>query len=115
MLEIFINNIKDYSKKEQTIVIRDRGISLIDGNSCYEKILCKDIDFISDVERELAKIMFEWKEEYIGNRCIDGEKYCITVDVNHKKKKYKIQNKFPSNWDKFLDLKKKIMEVDLDE
>ena len=111
-MEIFINNIKDYSKKEQTIVIRDRGISLIDGNSCYEKILSKDIDFINEVEDKLAKIMFEWKEEYIGNRMIDGEKYHITVNVNHKKKKYKIQNKFPSNWDEFLNLKKLIMEVE---
>lgn len=111
-MEIFINNIKDYSKKEQTIVIRDRGICLIEGNSCYEKVLSKDIDFISEVENKLAKIMFEWKEEYIGNRMVDGEKYHITVDVNHKKKKYKIQNKFPNNWDEFLDLKKLIMGVE---
>lgn len=110
-----INNIKDYSKKEQTIIIRDRGISLIDGNSCYEKVLSKDINFINTIENELAKIMFEWKGEYVGNRSVDGEKYHITVDVNHKKKKYKIQNKFPDNWERFLDLKKKIMEVDLDE
>lgn len=110
-----INNIKDYSKKEQTIIIRDRGISLIDGNSCYEKVLSKDIKFINNIENELAKIMFDWKGEYVGNRSIDGEKYQITVDINHKKKKYKIQNKFPNNWEEFLKLKKKIMEVDLDE
>ena len=111
-MEVFINNIKDYSKKEQTIVIRDKGISLIDGNSCYERILSKDDNFINSVEDKLAKIMFEWKDEYVGERKIDGEKYHIVVDVNHKKKKYKIQNKFPSNWQEFLDLKKLILGVD---
>ena len=111
-MEIFINKIKDYSKEEQTIVIRDRGISIINGNSCYEKVLSKDVKFINNVENKLAKIMFDWKEEYVGNRKIDGEKYHIVVDVNHKKKKYKIQNKFPDNWEEFLQIKKLIMEVD---
>jgi len=109
-MEIFINKIKNYSKQEQTIVIRKNGISLIDGKSCYEKVLSKDIEFISDVENKLAKIMFGWKDEYVGARALDGEKYHITVDVNHKKKKYKIQNKFPDNWEEFLELQKLIME-----
>ena len=109
-MEIFINRIKDFSKKEQTIVIRNGGISLIDGKSCYEKVLSKDIDFILDVENKLARIMFSWKDEYVGARAIDGEKYQIVVDVNHKKKKYKIQNKYPSNWEEFLKLQDLIME-----
>ena len=111
-MEILINNIKDYSKKEQTIVIRDNVISLIEGNSCYEKIINKDINFISDACEQLSKIMFGWKEEYIGSRSIDGEKYHITININHKKKKYKIQNKFPNNWEEFLELKEKIMDGD---
>lgn len=109
-MEILINKIKNFSKKEQTIIIRNNGISLIDGKSCYEKVLSKDIEFISDVEDKLAKIMFGWKEEYLGNRSIDGERYHIVVDVNHKKKKYKIQNKFPDNWEEFLELQSLIME-----
>lgn len=109
-MEIFINRIKNYSKKEQTIVIRSNGISLIDGKSCYEKVLSKDVDFINEVEDRLSKIMFGWKDEYVGNRSIDGEKYHIVVDVNHKKKKYKIQNKFPNNWEEFLELQELIME-----
>ena len=108
-MEIRINNIKNYSKKEQTIVIRDNGISLIEGNSCYEKMLSKDVSFVNSIGSELSKIMFGWKEEYVGSRSIDGEKYHIVVDVNHKKKKYKIQNKFPDNWDEFLLLKKQIL------
>lgn len=109
-MEILINNIKDYSKKEQTLIIRDRGISLIDGSSCYEKVLCNDLEVVNEINNELSRIMFGWKEEYVGGRSINGEKYHIVVDINHKKKKYKIQNKFPSNWEEFLDLQKKIME-----
>lgn len=101
-MEIFINNIKDYSKTEKTIIIRDNAISMINGNSCYEKILSKDIDLVSNVQNELKHIMFEWKDEYVGSRQRDGEKYHITLDINHKKRKYKIQNKYPSNWEEFL-------------
>lgn len=109
-MEILINNIKNFSKKEQTIIIRGNGISLIEGNSCYEKVLSRDVGFINDVEYKLSKIMFGWKEEYIGTRSVDGERYHITVDVNHKKKKYKIQNKFPDNWEEFINLKERIIE-----
>ena len=109
-MEICIKNIKDYSKKEQTIIIRDAVISMIDGNSCYEKVVSEDLGFINDVEDRLSKIVFNWKEEYVGNRMVDGERYHITIEVNHKKKKYKIQNKFPSNWGEFLELKEQIME-----
>ena len=109
-MEISINRIKCYTKKEQTIVIRKDGICIIDGKSCYEKVLSKDIDFINEIESKLAEIMFSWKEEYIGGKSIDGEKYHIVVDVNHKKKKYKIQNKFPSNWEEFLKLQDLIVE-----
>ena len=109
-VEIFINNVKDYTKKEQTIIIREKSISLVEGNSCYENILNEDVKFIADVEDKLSKIMFGWKEEYVGPRMINGERYHIVVNVNHKKKKYKIQNKFPDNWEEFLNLKEKIME-----
>ena len=53
--------------------------------------------------------MFGWKEEYAGSRLLDGEKYHIVVTVNHKKKKYKIQNKFPHSWEEFLKLQEEIM------
>jgi len=111
-MEIFINRIKDYTKQESTIVIKKSGISIIDGKSCYEKVLSKDIEFISDVENKLSKIMFSWKDEYVGNRKVDGERYHIVVDVNHKKKKFKIQNKFPDNWEEFLKIQDSIMEVE---
>ena len=101
-MEILISNIKDFSKKEQKLIIRDRSISLIEGNSCYEEVLCKDINVIDNIESRLSKIMFNWKEEYIGGRMVDGEKYHIVVDFKNRKKKYKIQNKFPDNCEEFL-------------
>ena len=36
---------------------------------------------------------------------IDGERYHIVIDINYKKKKYKIQNKFPSNSKEYRILK----------
>ena len=42
-MEILINNVKNFSKKEQTIIIRGNSISLIEGNSCYEKVLSRDM------------------------------------------------------------------------
>lgn len=112
-MEIIINNIKDYSKKEETIIIKDDGIYYMEGKSCYEKLLNNDYGFISEISSDLCKLMFSWKEEYIGPRMIDGERYHIVVDVCHKKKKYKIQNKFPSNWEEFLVLKEKMLEGNL--
>ena len=109
-MEILINNVKDYSKKEQTIIIKDKEILLIEGNSCYEEMLNENVRFINEVKERLSKIMFGWKDEYVGPRMIDGERYHIVIDINYKKKKYKIQNKFPNNWEEFLKVKDAIME-----
>ncbi len=108
-MEISIVNIKDFSKKEETIIIRNDRISLIDGNSCFEKVLSKDISFINEVGKEISRLVFGWKEEYIGCRSVNGEMYRIVVEINHKKRKYKIQNKFPDNWEEFLLLKEQIL------
>ena len=114
-MNIFINNIQDYSKKERSIKICDEGIYLIEGNSCYEKLLCNDLYVVQKIGDSLAKIMFGWKEEYLGSRKIDGERYNIVVDINHKKKKYKIQNKFPDNWEEFIALEEKIIGGQFDD
>lgn len=108
-MEIVINNVKDYSKEKRTIVISDEEIYFFEGESCYKNILSNDKKFAYEVSERLLKIMFGWKEEYAGSRLLDGEKYHIVVNVNHKKKKYKIQNKFPHNWEEFLKLQEEIM------
>ena len=48
-------------------------------------------------------------EKCCGEKVFDGERYLIEVDVNHKRKKFKIQNKFPDNWDEFLCVKDVIL------
>ena len=67
---------------------------------------------IDEFYERLYKTVFTWKQEYIGERVYDGEKYLIEFDVNHKRRKYKIQNKFPSNWDEFLKIREEILSFD---
>ena len=91
----------------EVITLKDGKIYFDDGR--YERIILEDEDEVNDLYSRLFSLMFTWKQEYIGEKVFDGEKYLIEVDVNHKKKKFKIQNKFPDNWDEFLVVKKDIL------
>lgn len=91
----------------EVITLRDGKIYFDDGR--YEKIILDDEDEVNDLYSKLFELMFSWKQEYIGEKVFDGEKYLIEVDINHKRKKFKIQNKFPDNWDKFLHIKEDIL------
>lgn len=90
------------------ITVKDDKILIDDGR--YEKVVLDDYKQVNEICSKLYEVIFSWKQEYIGDRVYDGEKYLIELDVNHKKKKYKIQNKFPDNWADFLILKEKILE-----
>lgn len=94
----------------EIITLKDGKIYYDDGR--YEKMILDDTNVVDDIYESLFKTVFKWKQEYIGERVYDGEKYLIEFDVNHKKKKYKIQNKFPENWDEFIDVKNKILSYD---
>ena len=98
--------------KFQIITLKDGKIYLDDGR--YERIVLSDEDKVESLYLELCKIVFGWKQEYIGDRVYDGEKYLIEFDINHKKKKYKIQNKFPDNWEKFLLVKNAILSFNME-
>jgi hypothetical protein len=91
----------------EVITIKDGKIFFDDGR--YEKLILDDEDEVSDLYEKLFGILFTWKQEYVGERVYDGEKYLIEVDVNHKRKKFKIQNKYPENWDEFLTVKDNIL------
>ena len=91
----------------EVITIKDGKIFFDDGR--YEKLILDDEDEVSDLYEKLFGILFTWKQEYVGERVYDGEKYLIEVDVNHKRKKFKIQNKYPENWDEFLTIKDNIL------
>lgn len=94
--------------KFEIITLKDDKIYFDDGK--YERILIINRNIVDNIYEELFKIVFNWKQEYIGERIYDGEKYLIEFEINHKKKKYKIQNKFPSNWDAFLNVRNRILE-----
>lgn len=99
-----------FKNKCEVITLRDGKIYFDDGR--YEKIIMDDEEKVNNLYSKLFGLMFSWKQEYIGEKVMDGEKYLIEVDINHKKKKFKIQNKFPSNWDEFLNIKKNILSFD---
>ena len=96
--------------KCSTITLKDGKIYIDDGR--YERVVLNDEDEVDEFYERLYKIVFAWKQEYIGERVYDGEKYLIEFDVNHKRRKYKIQNKFPSNWGEFLKVREEILAFD---
>ena len=96
--------------KSQVITINNGKIYFNDGR--YERVILSNYDEVDEFFVKLCKIIFSWKQEYIGDRVYDGEKYLIEFDINHKRRKYKIQNKFPDNWDEFLGIKEEILSFD---
>ena len=109
-LRCIIQCFQPFRNKVEVITIKDGRIYFDDGR--YERIILEDEEEVNDLYSKLFGLMFTWKQEYIGEKTIDGEKYLIEVDINHKRKKYKIQNKFPDNWEEFLDIKQDIMSFD---
>lgn len=109
-MKCVIECIKPFKNMMEIITLKDGKIYYDDGR--YEKIILDDTNIVDDIYESLFKTVFKWKQEYIGERVYDGEKYLIEFDVNHKKKKYKIQNKFPENWNEFIDVKNKILSYD---
>jgi hypothetical protein len=93
----------------EIITLKEGKIYLDDGR--YERVVLDDEEEVNDLYSKLFSLMFSWKQEYIGEKIFDGEKYLIEVDVNHKRKKYKIQNKFPDNWGEFIQIKQDILAL----
>ena len=108
-MEIVIVKEKMYGHDKEVITIKDDGIYFEEGNS-YPRLVSNNVDVIDALFTRFFSITYTWKQEYIGERVFDGERYLIEVDINHKKKKYKIQNKYPENWEEFLSIKENIME-----
>ena len=106
-MKCIIQCIRPLKNQMEVITIKDGKIFFDDGR--YEKLILDDEDEVSDLYEKLFGILFTWKQEYVGERVYDGEKYLIEVDVNHKRKKFKIQNKYPENWDEFLTVKDNIL------
>lgn len=108
-MKCVIQYIRPLRNKIEVITLNEEKIFFDDGR--YEKMILNNKKLSEKIYSRLYEIAFSWKQEYIGNKVYDGEKYLIEFDINHKKKKYKIQNKFPENWDEFLMLKNEILEL----
>ena len=109
-MKCIIECIQPLRNKLHIITLKEGKIYVDDGR--YERVILNDEDEVGEYFLKLCKIVFSWKQEYIGERVYDGEKYLIEFDINHKRKKYKIQNKFPSNWEEFLCIKNEILKFD---
>ena len=103
-MEIVINKNKIYGEEKETITITEKQITY-EVNGSYPRILSNNVDVIDVLLTRFFSLTYTWKQEYLGPRTIDGYKYVISLDINHKRKTYKIQNKYPDNWDEFEDLK----------
>lgn len=107
-----IQCIQPLRNKMQIIMIKEDKIYFDDGR--YPRLLIDNKKKVKDFYIELYDIMFSWKQEYIGDKIYGGEKYLIELDVNHKRKKYKIQNRFPNNWERFISVRNRILELSED-
>lgn len=103
-MEIVINKSKIYGDEKEVIRITDKGIYYEVDND-FPSVLSANKSIIEVLSTRFFTLTYTWKHEYLGPRTMDGYKYLVTIDVNHKRKSYKIQNKFPSNWQEFIDLK----------
>ncbi len=107
-LKCIIQCFRPLRNKLEIITLKDGKIYFDDGR--YEKIILDDEEEVENFYSSLFKLMFSWKQEYIGEKVFDGERYLIEVDINHKRKKFKIQNKYPDNWEEFLNIKENILD-----
>lgn len=103
-MEIVINKSKIHGDEKEIITINDKGI-YYESDDSYPRLLSDNSDIIDVLLTQFFTITYTWRQEYIGPRTMDGHKYLVTLDINHKRKSYKIQNKYPDNWDEFIDLK----------
>ncbi len=106
-MECVIRCVKPLRNTMQIITLKADKIYYDDGR--YERVILNSGAMVEKFCEEIYKIIFSWRQEYIGNRVYDGERYLIEVNINHKRKKYKIENKFPDNWEKFMMIKEKIL------
>lgn len=107
-MEIVINKSKIYGDEKEIITINDKGI-YYEVNNSYPKVISENKDMIEVLLTRFFSLTYIWKQEYLGPRTMDGYKYLITLDINHKRKTYKIQNKYPDNWQEFIDLKESLI------
>ena len=108
-MEIVINKSKIYGDEKEIIIINDKSVSL-QLNEDFPKVISNNQDIIEVLFTRFFSLTYTWRQDYIGPRTVDGYKYLITMDINHKRKTYKIQNKYPENWEDFIALKDSLLD-----
>ena len=108
-MEIVINKSKIYGNEKEIITITDKKITYQE-NESFPEVVSENADVIDVLFTRFFSLTYVWKQEYMGPRTVDGYKYLITMDINHKRKTYKIQNKYPENWDEFESLKDSLLD-----
>lgn len=107
-MEFVINKTKIYGNEKECLKITDKAICY-EKNDSYPQVISENTDVIDALLTRFFSLTYTWKQEYLGPRSIDGYKYIVSLDINHKRKTYKIQNKFPDNWQEFVDLAESII------
>ena len=67
---------------------------------------------IKQIIEVLLGIIEKWNSKYIEKKIIDDEIYTITIEGKETKQIY-IKNKYPSNWEKFVLFRNKLVRGDL--
>ena len=78
-MKCVIQCFQPFRNRLEIITIKDDKIYYDDGR--YEKLILDDEDEVERLYSRLYSLIFSWKQEYIGDRVVDGEKYLIELDV----------------------------------
>ena len=67
---------------------------------------------IKDMMVYLLDLFKGWKNKYVDEKIIDDEIYTITI-VTTVNKEFYIKNKYPNNWNKFIEFRNKLVRETL--
>ena len=76
------------------------------------RVLKYDRYQIKDIMEYLLDLFKYWRNKYIDDKIIDDEIYTITI-ITKENKEFYIKNKYPDNWDKFIEFRNKLVRETL--
>lgn len=93
------------------VTIKEHIIEVEENNKT--RALKYDCNQIKDICVFLCSLFKDWKDKYIDNDTIlDDDVFSIVV-VSSTRKEYYVKNKYPSNWDKFILFRNKLLREEL--
>lgn len=94
-----------------SITIKDEEILVEENNNC--RTLKYDKNQIKDICVFLFGIIKDWQHKYVDNNAIIEDDTFTIVAINSVRKEYYIKNKYPSNWEKFILFRNKLLREEL--